>query len=64
MNEEFRQHFAAGGTIEVDIAPDGISVLIAGAVLGGDLADRAIRRLLEHAALVSEAGAGVKLLNR
>ncbi len=64
MNEEFRQHFSAGGTIEVDITSDGISVSIAGAVLVGDVADRAIRRLLEHAALVSEGGAGVKLLNR
>lgn len=64
MNEEFRQHFAAGGTIEVDIATDGISVSSAGAPLRVDLADKAMRRLLEHAALVSEAGAGVTLLNR
>ena len=64
MNEEFRQHFATGGTIEVDIATDGISVSSAGASLSVDLADKAMRRLLEHAALVSEAGAGVRLLNR
>lgn len=64
MNAEFRQHFAAGGAIEVDIAPGGISVSSAGTPLRVDLADKAMRRLLEHAALVSEAGAGVKLLNR
>ena len=64
MNEEFHRHFAAGGTIEVDIATDGISVSSAGAPLCVDLADKAIRRLLEHAALVSEAGSGVKPLNR
>ena len=63
MNEEFRQHFAACGTIEVDIAPNGVSVSSAGTPLRVDLADKAMRRLLEHAALVSEAGAGVKLLN-
>ncbi len=64
MNEEFRQHIAADGTIEVDIASEGISVSSAGALLSVDLGDKATRRLLEHAALVSEAGAGVKLLNR
>lgn len=64
MNEEFHRHFAAGGTIGVDIATDGISVSSAGATLNVDLADKAMRRLLEYATLVSEAGAGVKLLNR
>ena len=65
INEEFHRHFAAGGTIEVDIATDGISVSTsAGVPARVDLADKAVRRLLEHAALVSEAGAGVKPLNR
>ena len=64
MNREFREHMAAGGNIEIDIVQDRISVSSAGAMLRIDLADKATRRLLEHAALVSEAGAGVKLLNR
>ena len=64
MNEEFRSHMAAGWDIEVDIVHDRIAVSSAGAPVDVDLADKAVRRLLEHAALVSEAAAGAKLLNR
>ena len=64
INEEFRRRMEAGGDIEVDIVHDRIAVSSAGAPVGVDLADKAVRRLLEHAALVSEAAAGAKLLNR
>ena len=64
MNAEFRDHMVAGGSIEVDIAIDNIDVVAGGELVPADLANKAMRRLLEHAALVDEAAAGTDLLNR
>ena len=64
MNGEFRGHMAAGGSIEVDIVVDKIDVMAAGQPVRVDLGVKAMRRLLEHAALVDEAAAGIQLLNR
>ena len=64
MNGEFRDRMAAGGSIEIDIVVDHIDVMAAGQPVRVDLRDKAMRRLLEHAALVDEAAAGVQLLNR
>ena len=64
MNAEFRDHMACGGSIEVDIVTDGIAVTAGDEPVTVDLFDKAMRRLLEHAALVDEAAAGRKLLNR
>lgn len=64
MNGEFRHHMAAGGIIEIDIVVDKIDVMAAGRPVRIDLSDKAMRRLLEHAALVDEAAAGIQLLNR
>lgn len=64
MNAEFADHLSGGGCIEVDIVTGEITVLVAGAPIQVDLAGKAMRRLLEHAALVDEAASGVKLLNR
>ena len=64
MNAEFRDHMVAGGSIEVDIAIDNIDVVAGGEPVPVDLANKAMRRLLEHAALVDEAAAGTELLNR
>ena len=64
MNAEFRDHMATGGSIEVDTVIDKIDVIADGEPVRVDLANKAMRRLLEHAALVDEAAAGTKLLNR
>ena len=64
MNAQFLDHMAAGGRIEVDIVVDRIAVATAGEPIDGDLAAKAMRRLLEYAALVDEGAAGVILLNR
>ena len=64
MNGEFRDHMAAGGSIEIDIVVDSIDVMAIGQPVRVNLSDKAIRRLLEHAALVDEATAGIQLLNR
>ena len=57
MNAEFRAHPAAGRNIEVDIVAGGEPVR-------ADLADKAIRRLPERAALVEGAAFGTIFLNR
>ena len=64
MNAEFRDHMAAGGSIEIDIVVDKIHVNATGQPVQVDLSDKAMRRLFEHAALVDEAAAGIQLLNR
>lgn len=64
MNGEFRDHLAAGGSIEIDIVVDSIDVMAADQPVPVDLDDKSTRRLLEHAALVDETSAGVHLLNR
>ena len=55
---------ATGGSIEVDIAVDRIAVAAGEEPIRVDLADKAMRRLLEHAVLVGEAAGSAILLNR
>ena len=64
MNRKFLDHLAARGTIKVDIVIDGVDIVAGNQSVCVDLANKAVRRLLEHAALVDEAAAGVQLLNR
>ena len=64
MNAVFREHLAAGGSIELDIVVDRIDVVVGAEPVSVDLGNKAMRRLLEHAALVDEAAAGAILLNR
>lgn len=63
-NAEFRDHIETGGSIDVDIASDGITVVAGDDPVCVDLADKATRRLLEHASLVDASAAGIALLNR
>ena len=63
INARFCDHIAESGSIEVDIVDNGVAVTAAGAPLDVDLADKAVRGLLEHAALISDAATGVELLN-
>ena len=62
MNAEFRDHMATGGSI--DIAVDRIAVAAGEEPIRVDLADKAMRRLLEHTVLVGEAAGSAILLNR
>ena len=64
MNAEFRDHLAAGGEIEIDIVIDEIDIVASGEPIRTDLADKGIRRLLEHAAPVEGAAFGTIFLNR
>ncbi len=53
-----------GGTIAVDIAYDDIALSIGGALVEADLTDKAVRRMIEHAAIVAHGGIDVEMLNR
>ena len=64
MNKEFLDHLTTGRIIEVEIVIDGVDIVAGNEPISVDLANKAVRRLLEHAALVDEAAAGVQLLNR
>lgn len=64
MEEKCRDHMAADGDMEVDIVVDKVAVAMGGEALRVDLTDKTMRRMLEHAALVTETAAGTDLLNR
>lgn len=64
LNSQCHEHMAGGGDIEVDIVVDKVEVTTAGTALDVDLADETMRRLLERAAMVRDAAAGIELLNR
>ena len=64
LSTELQGHIAAGGSIEVDIVADRIELTVSGTPSRADMADRAVRRLLEQAALIAEAEVGADLLNR
>ena len=63
MNAELHEHVTSGGSIDVDIVTDGITVSVAGDIVPVDLRDKAMRRLLENSALVDVAVSGTALLN-
>lgn len=49
---------AEGAQIAVDIVTDGVALTINGAAISPDLADKATRRMIEHAAIVATGGNG------
>jgi hypothetical protein len=53
-----------GGTIHVDIAYRDIGLSIGGVTVDADLADKAVRRMIEQAAIVAHGGIDVEMLNR
>ncbi len=63
LSAELRDHMAAGRRKKVDVVADGVEVTARGTPLRAELADRALRRLLEQAALIAEAEVGVDILN-
>ena len=59
-----RERLDVGGGVEVDLAADGARVSSRGPPIPVDLADKAMRRLLESAAVVDTVAAdGLELLN-
>lgn len=55
---------AEGAQIAVDIVTDGVTLTINGAEISPDLADKAARRMIEHAAIVATGGMDVELANK
>lgn len=55
---------AEGAQIAVDIVTDGVALTINGAEISPDLADKATRRMIEHAAIVATGGTDVELANK
>lgn len=53
-----------GGAIYVDIAYKDIGLKIGGVTIEADLSDKAVRRMIEHAAIVAHGGIDVEMLNR
>lgn len=64
MNANIIYHLKAGGTLKVDTVVDKGNITVAGNGVSINFSNKAIRRLLEQAALVAEIAAGTELLNR
>lgn len=54
----------AGGAAALDIAYEDIGLNIGGEFIEADLANKAVRRMVEHAAIVAHGGTDVEILNR
>lgn len=64
LNGMLREQISSGGRAEVDIIEDDVRLVIDDLDRAADLHEKAVRRLLEHAALVAEGGTDVQSLNR
>ena len=64
MNSCLTEHLGSGGIIAVDISTGEIVLSTRGETIPVNLANKATRRLLEHAALVIEVTADAEVLNR
>lgn len=64
VNVLFKEYLGSGGCVEVDIIVDGVKLLVRGTMIDADLHNKALRRLLENAALVTEGGTDITTLNR
>ena len=64
INDILRTHLTEGGTIELDIIAGNVTLRIGHDASSLDLADKAARRLLEHAALVAGGAEDIESLNR
>ena len=64
INSEIRTVLDGGDRVEVDIAVAKLRVAVNETLFPVDLYDKAMRVLLEHAALIAAASVGTPLLNR
>ena len=64
LNAVLLEALGGGGVITVDIVHDDVGLMINGALIKADLADKAVRRMLEHAAIVAHGGIDVEMLNQ
>jgi hypothetical protein len=52
------------GTVSVDIAYQNLGLTVGRNLVEADLTDKAVRRMMEHAAIVAHGGIDVEMLNR
>ncbi|WP_288806160.1 hypothetical protein [uncultured Novosphingobium sp.] len=64
LNALLIEAIGQGGAISVDIAYDNIGLSVGGKIVAADLADKAVRRMIEQAAIVAHGGVDVEMLNR
>ena len=64
LNALLIEALGRGGAISVDIAYDNIGLSVGGEILLANLADKAVRRMIEQAAIVAHGGVDVEMLNR
>ena len=64
LNALLKEQLAAGATVALDLLARDCALLVENRPVAANLADKAVRRLLEHAAIVSDGGAEIESLNR
>lgn len=64
INALIVEALAKGGSVAVDIAYRDIGLTIGDVTIEADLTDKAVRRMIEHAAIVVHGGIDVEMLNR
>ncbi len=64
INALLKETIAAGATIAVDIVTEGVKLTINGVQVSVDLTDKAMRRMIEHAAIVATGGTDIEIANR
>lgn len=64
INALLQEALIAGSDIAVDIVTDSISLCINGEALSVDLSNKAVRRMIEHTAIVACGGEDIDIANR
>lgn len=64
LNALLTETLGRGGAIHIDVCYQDIGLSIAGVTVTADLADKAVRRMIEQAAIVAHGGIDVEMLNR
>lgn len=63
INALLVETLAQGGSVAVDIVYENMGLSIGGVSIDADLTDKAVRRMIEHAAIVAHGGIDVEMLN-
>lgn len=64
INALLKEWLGTGAIIAVDIVNSGVKLCVNGAPVSADLTDKAVRRMIEHAAIVSTDGSDIEIANR
>ena len=64
INALLKESIATGAVIAVDIVTEGVKLAINGIQVPVDLTDKAMRRMIEHAAIVATGGTDIEIANR